>query len=103
MCKSAETIVKEIKSHISDCPGKYYSDFYVGICINPFDRLFNDHNVDKDNGYWIYLEAKDIANARSAENKLLGTGMKGGDGGGHDTSVYVYCYQLSNNTTAIDF
>ncbi len=29
------------------------SDWYVGIASDPRDRLFNDHNVDEQNGFWM--------------------------------------------------
>lgn len=98
MSESSETIVKEINDYISNCSGKYYSDYYVGITKDPEDRLFSEHNVNKEDGCWVYRLAKDIENARNAEKALLEKGMKGGDGGGDDTSVYVYCYQITNYT-----
>lgn len=98
MNKTAETIVVEIERYINNCTGKYYSDFYVGISKDPKDRLFNEHKVDQKNGCWKYLKAIDIENARDAEKTLLQKGMKGGDGGGDETSVYVYCYQITPST-----
>jgi Na+/proline symporter len=45
-----------------------------------------------------FTEAIDIDNARDAEKALLNNGMQGGDGGGDDSSVYVYCYEITNQT-----
>lgn len=98
MSKTAEIIVKEILAHITGCKGKYYSDYYAGITKDPNGRLFSNHNVNKENGYWIHREAIDVDNARDAEKILLDKGMKGGDGGGDDTSIYVYCYLITNST-----
>ncbi len=98
MSKTSETIVKEIKSYISGYTGKYYSDYYAGITKDPQERLFSDHNVDKENGCWIFRKAKDIDNARNGEKTLLDKGIKGGEGGGDDKSIFVYCYQITNHT-----
>ena len=98
MDNSSETIAIEIDNYINGCTGKYYSDFYVGISNDPTDRLFSDHKVDQKNGCWKYLKAIDIENARDAEKILLQKGMKGGDVGGDETSVNVYCYQITPNT-----
>lgn len=98
MSKSSNVIVQEIIEHIKGCSGKYFFDYNVGISKDPEDRLFNDHNVSKQSGCWIYRYAIDIENARDAEAKLLAKGMKGGEGGGDDSSLYVYCYQITNQT-----
>ncbi len=97
MSKTSNVIVQEIIKYVNGCSGKYYSAYYVGISKDPNDRLFNEHNV-AEQGCWIYREAIDIDNARDAEKKLLEKGMKGGDGGGDDSSIYVYCYQITNQT-----
>ena len=98
MSKTSSVIVQEILEYINGCSGKYYSDYYTGISKDPEDRLFNEHNVDKQTGCWIYRKAIDIDNARDAEKKLLEKGMKGGEGGGDDSSIYAYCYQITNKT-----
>ena len=98
MSKTAETIVTETIKYISGWSGKYYSDYYTGLTNEPSDRLFSQHNVDEKAGCWIYSKAIDIENARAAEIALLKKGMKGGHGGGDDTSVYVYCYQITSDT-----
>jgi hypothetical protein len=68
------------------------SDWYVGIAADPRDRLFNDHNVDEQNGFWIYEQATSASVARQVEKAYLDTGHDGGGGGGDEESTYVYAY-----------
>ena len=98
MSKTTSVIVDEIIDYIITCPGKSFSNYYAGITKNPKDRLFNDHNVDEESGCWLYRKAINITHARDAEKILLDKGMKGGDGGGDNSSVYVYCYMITNQT-----
>ena len=71
---------------------------YIGITNDVERRLFNEHNVSKKGAWWIYREAdsKDIAQA--VEEYFLEKGMQGDTGGGNEDSVYVYCYEITNNT-----
>ena len=98
MSKTSNEIVQEIIEHIKGCTGKYFSNYYAGITNDPENRLFNEHKVDKQSGCWIYRKAIDIDNARNAENILIEKGMKGGEGGGDDSSIYVYTYQIKSHT-----
>lgn len=98
MIKTSNEIVQEIIEYIKGCSGKNLSDYYAGISKDARDRLFNDHSVDEQSGCWIYRKAINIDSARETEKELLKKGMKGGDGGGDESSVYVYCYQITNQT-----
>ncbi len=98
MSKTTSVIVDEIIKYINTCTGKHFSNYYAGISKDPNNRLFTEHNVDEQSGCWIYRKAINIDNARDAEKVLIENGMKGGDGGGDDSSVYVYCYQITNQT-----
>jgi Uncharacterized protein conserved in bacteria (DUF2188) len=69
--------------------------WYVGIAADPRDRLFNEHNVDEENGIWIYEKATSDAVGRSVEEVYLDTGHDGGGGGGDKSSVYVYSYAVN--------
>lgn len=90
--------MNEIEAHIKNSSAKSYSEFYIGITNDVERRLFNEHNVDKNHEWWIYREAIDEINSRAVEKHFLGKGMKGGNGGGDETSVYVYCYKISDST-----
>lgn len=96
--KTSEIIVNDIEKYILTCPGKYYSEFYIGITNDPEIRLFSEHHVDIHEGCWTFHRAIDIEQARAVEKNMLDKGMKGGPGGGTSTSIYVYCYQMTAET-----
>lgn len=74
------------------------SDWYVGIATNAEERLFQDHNVDKENGRWIYRDAQSETDARDTEQHLLNNySFKGGAGGGIRPH-YVYAYKITRTT-----
>ena len=98
MSETSSTIIQEIIKYINGCTGLYFSDYYAGITKDPAQRLFTEHNVNENSGCWIYRRAINIEHARDAEKQLLEKGMKGGDGGGDNSSVYVYCYQITDQT-----
>jgi len=99
MGKTAQVIINEINEYINaKCSGKYYSNYYVGITKDIEQRLFNDHKVIKKHSCYIWREATDIENARAAEKNLLDSEMQGGGGGGDDSSIYVYCYLITDDT-----
>ncbi|MCD4761387.1 hypothetical protein K8R32_00320, partial [bacterium] len=93
---AVETIILEIKNHIgTDRP----SSWYAGIAANPKNRLFVEHDVDEDNGAWIYNMANSNDEARRAEIYLIeNVGFDGGPGGGDNTTKYVYAYKKTSYT-----
>jgi len=97
MAKSKETIITEIKDHMRKCGGNY-SDWYVGIASDPKERLFNEHNVDKENGVWIYRECESSSVAREIEEYFVRLGTDGGSGGGDYSTKFVYAYKKTANT-----
>lgn len=91
-------IAKDIVNH-AEKEGSYKSNWYVGIAADPEDRLFNDHNVSKDNGWWIYRDAGTNTSARRIESYLLDNyGFDGGAGGGDHTTKFVYAYLKTYKT-----
>ncbi len=88
-------IVKFITNHVGS---DGYSSWYVGIASDPKQRLFNDHNVDEQNGKWAYSPAINEAHARSAEKILHDKGFDGGIGGGDQTTIWVYAYKKTSST-----
>ncbi len=98
MAKDEQTIKKEIKEYIDKCGG-LYSEWYVGIAEDARERLFGDHNVDEDNGSWIYRQSTSAASARRVEEYFIEElGTDGGRGGGNENSDYVYAYKKSAHT-----
>ncbi len=89
------TIKSEIENHI----GKDYSSWYVGIAQNASDRLFKDHNVNKEKGSWIYRKAESRAIAERIEKYFIDKhGTQGHPGGGSDETTFVYAYKIEDYT-----
>lgn len=97
MAKTRDQIIGEIDAHMA---GRQYgaADWYVGIASDPSDRLFNDHNVDKRNGIWIYQAATSADVAREVEQAYLDEGYDGGSGGGDANTKSVYAYVKLSGT-----
>lgn len=94
-----DALVNKIRAHIRDRGGVNAGfGWYVGISSDPKRRLFEDHNVDKQRGKWIWRKADSNAIARSAERYLLQMGCEGGTGGGDKKSLYVYAYKITQST-----
>lgn len=84
MAKSKQDIIASIDAQMHKFPYRN-SDWYVGIAENPRERLFDEHNVDEENGIWIYEQAISCVVAREIEKLYLDTGHDGGGGGGIKT------------------
>jgi hypothetical protein len=95
MAKSKQEIIDDIAAHFK---GTAYKDCYVGIASDAESRLFEDHNVSKENGRWIYSTASSNSVAREIEQHFLDAGMDGGPGGGSATSKMVYAYKKTSYT-----
>lgn len=99
MIPSAEAarVAGEIEQYINDNGGRF-PDWYSGIASDPRQRLFVDHNVTENPGFWIYHPCSTDGIAREVEQHFLGKGCKGGPGGGDRTTKYVYAYKITNST-----
>lgn len=88
-------IIKGINGHV----GKdAHSSWYVGIATDVENRLFREHNVDKEHDAWVHYHADSERIAREAEAELLNDyGYSGGTGGG-DHPTYVYAYKKNLHT-----
>ena len=90
-------IISKINAHVASMGGAH-ADWYVGIATDAEDRLFLDHNVDRENGKWIYVPADSERVARETEAELLDYyGYDGGIGGG-DKPTFVYAYRKTPST-----
>lgn len=96
--KSKGEIINDIDSHLRESTKEYWSDFYIGITNNIERRLFEEHNVNKENDWWIWRKALDKGTAQEVEEYYLAKGMEGNTGGGNKDTVYVYCYEITENT-----
>ena len=97
MADDKQKIISDIKAYVSKNGGAY-SSWYVGIASDPKDRLFNDHAVAEVGGAWIYSPCASSTIAREIEDCFIALGMKGGAGGGDNTSKYVYAYKITKDT-----
>ena len=88
-------ITRAIESRIN--PANIQS-YYIGITNDVERRLFEEHNVDKNNNWWLSAPADDKETAQFVEEYFLKRGMQGDTGGGTDDTVYVYCYEITPYT-----
>jgi hypothetical protein len=95
MAKSKQEIIDDIAAHFK---GIAYKNCYVGITSDVESRLFEDHNVSRENGHWIYGTASSNSVAREIEQHFLDAGMDGGLGGGDAASRIVYAYKKTSYT-----
>ncbi len=95
--KSAQEIVRDINDHITK-EGSGYKNWYCGVTENPKQRLFEEHHVAQEGGWWIYNECASDTVARTIEQHFLDLGCKGHGGGGDDDARYVYAYKITANT-----
>lgn len=93
-----DAIIKAFDEHIQKSQRQYYREFYCGITDDIERRLFTEHNVSKENGFWIYAPAENVEEAREIEKHYLKLGMQGDTGGGNKNSIWVYCYLIMQYT-----
>lgn len=91
------TPASEIDAHIKR-NGGLYRQWYAGIAASPRNRLFADHNVDQENGTWIFVDAGSEVSARVIEKYFLALGCKGGGSGGGPSTRFVYAYLITSLT-----
>lgn len=96
MAKTAQQIADDIYNHLNGRTD--YTNFYIGITNDIERRLFGEHNVSREQNWWIYREAINDEHSRAVEQHFLELGMRGGGGGGDETSIFVYCYKITNST-----
>jgi hypothetical protein len=91
-------IKSDIKEYIQKGGGGYRA-WYVGISKDARARLFNDHDVQENNGWRIYRQAENSTAAREVESYFVNTlGTDGGPGGGDQKADYVYAYKKTSHT-----
>lgn len=90
-------IRSEIQAHVNN-EGSAYKNWYIGITNDIERRLFGEHCVSKEHGWWIYRTAANSLVARSVEKYFLSLGFQGGTGGGDTTANIVYAYRITSTT-----
>ena len=91
-------IIQEFNNYIRNNGGDY-SRWYFGIASDPSDRLFSDHNVNKDKeDAWVFRDCGSETAARKVEKYFLDRGCDGGAGGGDSSTRYAYAYKKNTHT-----
>lgn len=93
---TAQEIANAIYNHLGG--DDKFDQYYIGITDNIERRLYDEHKVDKESHWAIYAPADDDTDSRAVEKHFLDKGMKGGGGGGDTSSIYVYCYRVTDYT-----
>jgi hypothetical protein len=89
------SIEKEIDDLIQKS-GANYREWYVGVAINPRERLFTIHNVSEKSGVWISRDAHSEGEARNIEAIFLKKNCKGGSFK-RDSSRHVYAFKITSH------
>lgn len=87
------SVEQEIDSLIQNS-GANYREWYVGVAINPRERLFTEHRVSEKSGLWIYRDAHSEGEARHIEAIFLKKNCKGGSLK-RDSSRHVYAFKMT--------
>lgn len=95
--QGAQQVLTEIMAHIKK-QGGAYSDWYCGIASDWQSRLFDDHQVPRENHWYIARQCFNDSDAREVEAELLKLGCDGSAGGGDETTIYVYAYLKGSMT-----
>ena len=94
-----KVIYDEIMAHMNK-EGSGYQTCYVGITSDIERRLFGEHNVPREDAWYIYRKADSEEDARALEEYILKTHNTDGDvGGGNHESQYIYAYKKIKGTT----
>jgi hypothetical protein len=73
MEETIESITKEIKDYIQE-KGNISKNWKVCLTNMP-RKAFKECNVDRKNGFWIYITAKDKVMAESVVKSLVENGL----------------------------
>jgi len=91
--ETKEGIIKEIKEYI-DSKGNQKNSWYVIITDTP-SKIFQDFNVKKDDGFWIYITADSNRSAMSVRESLISEGLMPGTFEEGDDYKIVVAYKLT--------
>lgn len=72
-------------------------EWYAGVTNDPQRRL-KEHAVDPDEGDYTWVECTDADVAADAEAELHELGYQGGPGGSQKDTVFVYVYEITDDT-----
>ena len=92
-------IIDRFNKHLGRSGKRYYSEFYIGVSKNARKKLFEEHHVDMDSSWWIYVTAESACVAKMVEKHFLDLGMRGSNIDEDEASNMVYCYVVTPTTT----
>ena len=93
-----QQLISEIM-HLINMERSPYKDWYIGITSNPHTQLFQEHNVDLNNSWWVIKKAGNAEEAGRIQRAIINTyGTDGGNDEGNEKSVYVYAYKKTRTT-----
>ena len=92
-----ESLINSIKSKIMT-GDQDFSSWYVGIANNVKRKLFEDHNVNEQNGIWIYVTAPDNAAARTTKSYFVQNRVAANDLDDEVGGLIVYAYKKTPST-----
>ena len=75
-----------------------YSNWYVGITNDIDRRLFDEHQINKMQDWWIWRPANNKEVAQEVEEYFLAAGMDGDTGGGNYYTTKVYAFKKNGHT-----
>lgn len=97
VAESEKEIKDAIQKHIAN-EGGTYATWYIGVTNDAERRLFGEHRVNKENGWWVYRTAYSTDVARRVEEYFVDLGCDGGAGGGDPESKIAYAYKKTAYT-----
>jgi len=76
-----------------------YNNWYAGITSNPHTRLFQEHNVDLKESWWVIKKANSVDDAKIVIRALVDAyGIEGGNSAANERSVYIYAFKKTSTT-----
>ena len=92
MSKSANVIILELLEFIYR-EGGDPKTWYVGVIIDPKQRLFDEHQVHYQNDAWIYRTASSESEALQVQAYFLEFGLAEGEEGWRPGACTVYAHR----------
>ncbi|MBI9066898.1 MAG: hypothetical protein JEZ09_06360 [Salinivirgaceae bacterium] len=95
---NSNQIIKNIHSKTNERGYSVPQDYFVGITSNPEERIFNEHNINREESFYTFFEASTELDAKKAFEKLLKYNMHGFPSLGNIPGKFVYCYYIEGTS-----
>ncbi|MDK2849240.1 MAG: hypothetical protein PWP34_2593 [Desulfuromonadales bacterium] len=91
-------VVREIREYIVG-QGEDWENWYIGITVDPSDRLCDDHLIRFGHDRWFCREAFTPEEAQEARDKLVADyAVDGDEARDEKTGRFVYAYRKAPHT-----